>query len=409
MKQEDQGSGFQGGGMQRRIRKEAGMRGSKGRLRAAHELVLLLLMLLIGPALICAQGTNGTDAPATSATGFTGRTTQDMNARLSDLFGQSSAPVVAPLGVDYRMGPEDLLSISVFEAPDLTRDVRVSSDGQVSLPLIGQVRASGLTTRAFEAVLEELLRRTYMKDPHVSVFVKEMESHPVSVFGAVKKPGVFQVRTGKTLIEVLSLAEGLAEDAGDTVIVIRHEDRDTTAAANPSDPDTGSPSVGPASAGGQIRVQAAAAPAGNSRSVEIDLRDLLSSGDPRFNVPVYPGDVVKVKRAGIVYVVGEVGKPGGYLLKTNENVSILQAIALAGGLTHTSAPGRARIIRTEGTTGERRELPIHVNRILQGKEPDRILQSKDIVFIPNSAGKAALYRSTDGILGVVGSALIYRY
>jgi polysaccharide export outer membrane protein len=275
--------------------------------------------------------------------------------------------------------------------------------------LIGQVRASGLTTRQFEAVLEELLRRTYMKDPHVSVFVKEMESHPVSVFGAVKKPGVFQVRTGKTLIEVLSMAEGLAEDAGDTVIVMRHEDTGSTAAAKSSDPGAATQAPGPANAGSHDRTQAAADPAGNNRSLEIDLRDLLSSGDQRLNVPVYPGDVVKVKRAGIVYVVGEVGKPGGYVLKTNENVSILQAIALAGGLTHTSAAGRARIIRTETATGERRELPIHVNRILQGKEPDQLLQSKDIVFIPNSAGKAALYRSTDGILGVVGSALIYRY
>jgi polysaccharide export outer membrane protein len=143
--------------------------------------------------------------------------------------------------------------------------------------------------------------------------------------------------------------------------------------------------------------------------MQIDLRDLLSSGDPRFNVPIYPGDVVKVTRAGIVYVVGEVGKPGGYLLKTNESVSILQAIALAGGLTHTSAGGRARIIRTEGTTGERREIPVNVSRILQGKDSDQILQAKDIVFIPNSAGKAALYRSTEGIAGIVGSALIYRY
>jgi len=332
-----------------------------------------------------------------------------MNARLSDLLGEAKAPGATRIGVDYRIGAEDLLSISVFEAPDLTRDVRVSSDGQVSLPLLGQVRASGLTTRQFEAVLEELLRRSYMKDPHVSVFVKEMESHPVSVFGAVKKPGVFQVRSGKTLIEVLSMAEGLAEDAGDSVIVMRGESAESTTAAKPSIPDAGAPAAGSANPGGQNQSQTAADTPKNNRTVQIELRDLLSSGDARFNVPVYPGDVVKVTRAGIVYVVGEVGKPGGYLLKTNENVSILQAIALAGGLTHTSAAGHARIIRTESATGERRELPIDVSRILRGKEPDQVLQSKDIVFIPNSAGKAALYRSTDGILGVVSAALIYRY
>ncbi|MGH9896926.1 MAG: polysaccharide biosynthesis/export family protein, partial [bacterium] len=109
----------------------------------------------------------------------------------------------------------------MFEAPELNRSVRVSASGEISLPLLGAVKAAGLTPRGLESVLEELLRRTYMKDPHVGVYVREMESHSVSVFGAVQKPGVFQVRSTKTLLEVLSLAQGLAEDAGDTVIVMR--------------------------------------------------------------------------------------------------------------------------------------------------------------------------------------------
>ncbi len=369
----------------------------------------LLLAITLVPLAPGAQARQDTRPQSKPPTRLPQESTQGLNQRLAELAPQAKAHSAGYAAEDYRIGPQDLLSISVFEARDLGREVRVSADGQISLPLIGVLHASELTTRQLEAVLEELLRRTYMKDPHVSVFVKEMESHPVSVFGAVKKPGVFQIRTGRSLIEVLSLAEGLAEDAGDTVIVM-HDDGSAGIAAVDV-PNTGHGTVA-APVSGDAPRNAALVPtagSGGAKSVEIDLRDLLASGDPRLNVPVYPGDVVKVTRAGIVYVVGEVGKPGGYVLKTNENVSILQAIALAGGLTHTSAGNHARIIRTEAATGARREVPVNVNRILKGTEPDQILQSKDIVFIPNSAGKAALYRSTEGIVGIVGSALIYRY
>jgi len=383
------------------------MKSSERRLPAVG-LFAFAFLLAWTPYGFAAQTRGDASAGAKPPASQQGETTQSLNARLAELAPHGNAAAAPAVAQDYRIGPEDLVSISVFETPELAREVRVSAEGQISVPLIGEVHAAGLTTRQLEAVLEELLRRTYMKDPHVSVFVKEMQSHPVSVFGAVKKPGVFQVRTGRSLIEVLSLAEGLAEDAGDTVILMRHD--------VPGGPATGPADSHPAARGVPT---AASDPAGSSpasatalaqtQSLEIDLRNLLSSGDPRFNVMVYPGDVVKVTRAGIVYVVGEVSKPGGYLLKTNENVSILQALALAGGLTRTSAGGRARIIRTETATGARRELPINLGRILHGKDPDQMLQAKDIVFIPNSAGKAALYHGTDGIVAIVGSALIYRY
>src|SRR3989454_10747540 len=120
-----------------------------------------------------------------------------------------------------RIGPEDLLEIGVFEAPEMNRSLRISAGGEISLPLLGAVQAAGLTPRELEFVLQELLRRSVMKDPHVTVFVREMQSHAVSVFGAVRKPGVFQIRGAKTLVEVLAMAEGLSEDAGDTVLVMR--------------------------------------------------------------------------------------------------------------------------------------------------------------------------------------------
>ena len=158
-------------------------------------------------------------------------TTEDWNRRLTELLDSNpSAPAIT--AQEYRIGPEDVLSINVFEAQELNRDVRVSASGEISLPLLGPVRAAGLTPRELEFVLQELLHRTYMKDPHVSVFVREMQSHPVSVMGAVRRPGVFQIRGSKTLLEVLSLAEGLADDAGETVIILR-------GAASSPDPDQG--------------------------------------------------------------------------------------------------------------------------------------------------------------------------
>jgi polysaccharide export outer membrane protein len=220
-------------------------------------------------------------------------TTDDYNQRLGQLKQSLSGTLGNSDAEDYRIGPQDLLEISVFQAPELSPTVRVSGSGEISLPLIGAVQAAGLTPKTLEFVLQELLRHSYMKDPHVSVFVKEMQSHPVSVFGAVKKPGVFQIDEPKSLVEVLSMAEGLAEDAGDTVIVMRgaglpgateSSPDDRLADSKPQSPVVGSP------------------PTTEEKTVEIDLKNLLESDDPRYNVIVYPGDVVKVARAGVVYV-----------------------------------------------------------------------------------------------------------
>jgi polysaccharide biosynthesis/export protein len=240
-----------------------------------------------------------------------------------------------------------------------------------------------------------------MKDPHVSVFVREMQSHPVSVFGAVKKPGVFQIGSPKTLVEVLSMAEGLAEDAGDTVIVMRR-----AGLAGGAQVATQDMSAKPAAGDGKPSPTTDTKADGNT--IETNLKNLLESGDPRYNLIVFPGDVVKVARAGVVYVEGEVKKPGGFMLKTNENISVLQAVAMAEGLTHTAAKSHARIMRTDEATGTRTEIAINLDKILTGDRTDPILHPNDIVFIPNSTAKAALYGSSQGIVAVLGSAAVYR-
>src|ERR1700674_3217534 len=178
---------------------------------AVPKTLLALLASVLCPLWTAPQTRPPAEAPVQVPSTFRGKTTDDYNQRLGQLEQSLSGPVGNSAAEDYRIGPEDLLEISVFEAPELNRTVRVATSGETSLPLLGAVQAAGLTPKALEFVLQELLRRTYMNDPHVGVFVREMQSHTVSVFGAVKKPGVFQIRGAKTVVEVLSMAEGLAE------------------------------------------------------------------------------------------------------------------------------------------------------------------------------------------------------
>ncbi len=353
-----------------------------------------------------------TSAPAPNRAAPPGETTDDYNRRLQQLRQMIAGQMTSAPADDYRIGPEDLLNISVFEATELNRTVRVSAAGEISLPLLGGIRAAGLTPHSLESVLEELLRRTYMKDPHVSVFVQEMQSHPVSVFGAVKQPGVFQIRGAKTLVEMLSMAQGLAEDAGDTVLVMRATEPNAASPADPVERDSSAARTNASDHSGPDTKDSEAPPSSSPlpdvKTTEINLKSLLESGDPRFNALVYPGDVVKVTRAGIVYVVGEVKKPGGFQLKTNENISVLQALALAEGLTRTSAKNQARIIRTDEASGKRAEIPLNLDKILAGKASDPLLQPKDIVFVPNSTGRSAVYRGLEAAISVGTGVAIYR-
>ena len=339
--------------------------------------------------------------------------TEDWNRRLRERFTLTdSTPTIDPQ--EYVIGPEDVLDINVFEAPEMNRDVRVSASGEISLPLLGAVAAGGHTPRELETNLEELLRQKYMKDPHVSVFVRDMQSHPVSVMGAVRKPGIFQIRGNKTLLEILSLAEGLADDAGEDVIILRRAGQKNA------------PEVLSAKAGGweepsaAMRMQEFGGPAATDPDpgkvsaisqyvVKVNLKDLLDSTDPRHNPAVYPGDIVKVSRAGIVYVVGAVQRPGGFAMKTNEKISVLQAIALSEGLTRTAAKGSARIIRTNEQNGARTETSIDLGKILSGKSPDPLLAARDIVFIPDSATKATFTRGVEAAAQTVTGLAIFRW
>jgi polysaccharide export outer membrane protein len=337
-----------------------------------------------------------------------GETPEDYNRRLQQLNQSLATPATDSEQGEYRIGSHDLLEINVFEAPDLNRSLRVSAGGEISMPLLGAVQSSGLTARELEGTLEVRLRQ-YMKDPHVGVFVTTVESHPVSVVGAVKKPGVFQIRGTKTVLEMLSMAEGLSDDAGDEVLVMRgaglHFGSDSNGGS--ANPDvTASPA--PQSPSQTQMPSGAADDLSYNDTIKINLKDLLESGDQRFNVAVYPGDIVKVTRGGIIYVIGDVKKPGGFVLKTDQNMSVLKAIALAEGLNATAAKSRTKIIRTDEKTGQRFEFPIDLGKVLAGKTPDTPLKPADIVFIPNSSGKTVLYKGSEAAVATASGLIIWR-
>jgi polysaccharide biosynthesis/export protein len=399
---------------------------------------LIALGIFIGGMLLPSIGLLAQDYQGTAKSqgveesAATAESTEDYNRKLERLREQFAETRERQTG-DYRIGPQDLLDINIFEAPELNRTVRVSENGEVSLPLLGGIHVVRLTARELENTLAAKLRE-FLKDPHVSVMVTAIESHPVSVIGEVNKPGVFQVRGSKTLLEMLSMAQGLAPEAGDEVLVMRNAGYNrgqeggaqTTPAgstgAGRKDEDgikSGSGSDSNGNGDGALKKNATTSVeetnnAGAKQEEEqggdtiaINLRHLLNSRDPRFNVPIYAGDIVKVTRAGIVYVVGAVKKPGGFTVKGNEQMSLLKAIALAEGLSSTSSKGHTRIIRTDEGSGKRSEIPVQLGKILDGKAPDLNLQAADIVFVPSSTGKTVLFRSTDAVVNTATGLAIF--
>lgn len=308
---------------------------------------------------------------------------------------------------DYQIGPQDLLEVNVFEAPELNRSLRVSASGKISMPLIGSVQAAGLTVAELEKNLGEKYSE-YIEEPQVGVLVSAVQSHPVSVLGAVKNPGTFQLQTPTTLLQILAKAGGLTADAGGEVWIMRggavnesgssptevHAVQTSLAHADPSAMGDGAQS-----SIGRVSQQ--------EETFEVNLQKLMESGNAEYNITVYPGDAVTVSPAGIVYVVGDVNRPGGFEIKTNERMTVLKAIALAEGLKGTSAKSHARIIHADGNTGRWVEIPINLGKVLAGKAPDARLEAADILFVPNSASKSALLRGTEAAIQTATGVIIW--
>jgi polysaccharide export outer membrane protein len=293
----------------------------------------------------------------------------------------------------YFVAPDDLLDIYVVDVPELSREYRVSPDGSLSIPLLpAPITAQGLTPDQLSAVISDRLRTAKMVSyPHVVVTVKTSRVHSVTIMGAVKRPQIYPVFGTTTLLDVLSQAEGLADDAGNTVIVTRGAVAKRVLSLNR---DLHGPP--PASS--------------STSSVKVNLRELLESGDSRLNVTVFPGDKVTVERAGIIYVVGAVNRPGGFTLKSDhENMTVLKAVALGEGLTATALRKKAMIIRQgPKIPGGRQEIVVNLTNVLAGRAPDQELRPNDILFVPDSTSSKALRRGAEAALQIATGVIIFR-
>ncbi|MBZ5639478.1 MAG: polysaccharide export protein [Acidobacteriia bacterium] len=252
-------------------------------------------------------------------------------------------------GSDYKIGRQDLLEISVFDLKELDQTVRVADDGSVTLPLLGRLEVAGLTKGDLEALIARLLEERFVRNPQVTIFVKEYESKKVAVSGAVKKPDTYEMLGEKTLLEMISKAGGLDKDLGKEIIIFRQ------------DPD------------------------GSTRRLAVDLDRLVYEADPSLNLAVEPGDIIYVPSIEKVriFVSGAVKNPNLYEVPRAEPVTVLKAITLAGGTTDRAAERRVQVIRT-ATDGERKTIRVDLRRIKRGKAEDPVLQKDDLVLVPEA-------------------------
>jgi polysaccharide export outer membrane protein len=269
----------------------------------------------------------------------------------------------------------DVIKINVFDIPELSEQVRLDPDGYISMPLIPQrIKAAGLTPLQLESKIADLLKSNgLVSQPEVTVFVVQRMSQPITVIGAVEHPMVYQAERPTTLLEVLSAAGGLSDTAADYVTVSRMG-------------KDGTPDV-----------------------QRVDLRDLIDRGDPSANMLLQANDVVTVPKAGIVYVVGAVARPGGFVIQNDTGqMTALKALALAGGTQSTAKTQDAVIIRKDSGAGKNNEIPVNLKKIMSEKTQDVQLRPNDILFIPDSAGKKALAKVADTALSITTGITIVR-
>jgi polysaccharide biosynthesis/export protein len=289
---------------------------------------------------------------------------QDKAAVVSNV---AMGPVGFGSGSAGPIGAGDLLEVTVFDTPELSGKLRVSNRGDVSLPLIGMMHVESLTAQEAQSeVRQRLMDGGFVRDPQVTVFVAEYATQGVSIVGEVHKPGVYPAFGEHHLLDYLSLAEGLTQFAG-TNITITH-------AGHPDEPQ-------------HVRVMGGAAPT------------------PENNPQILPGDTIFVERTGLVYVLGDVARPGGFAMDHNEQLTIMQAVALAQGTNYTAAKGSIRLIRT--TPQGRVEIPVDLKKIMAFKAPDLPMQDNDILLVPSSTGKGVL-KGVGVALPAVAGAAIYR-
>lgn len=252
---------------------------------------------------------------------------------------------------NYRIGTEDLLEIDAYNLEELKKTVRVNSQGEIALPLTGILNVKGLTTSEAEQLIAKKLER-YVEETVVTVFVKEYKSQRISVFGAVKNPQIFAVTGQRYLVDMLMMAEGLTNDAGNICYVIRPSSQNNSNS--------------------------------NAETMVISLEELIINGNLSLNIPVFAGDVINIPRGGVVFVDGAVKTPGVYTLKGK--TSLVQAISMAQGVNSDAVLSDVRIFR-ENTKGEKETIIADYDAIREGANPDILVSDNDIIIVPKSGVK----------------------
>ncbi len=378
------------------------------------------------------------------------QTQEQANDRIRSL----SRSTVAPPR-EYVIGKGDLVVVEVYDIQELTRDVRVSQTGTIGLPLVPvRLYVAGLTELQMQQKIAEVLQANgLVSHPQVMVSVKEKKSKPITIVGAVAHPMVYHADRPLTLVQILAEAGGIAADAGETVIITRTQASEAT--DNNEPPEIGTedavpatnPSLAPAEApmpkeNGARNSTATQAPAfpgpeiaahtvpqGNGpedrtsapppistsdlapiaqNTMTVNLSELLERGDTQNNIQLQGGDIVTVPHAGIVYALGAVQKPGGFVANNDRaQLSTLKLLALAGGMTRIAKKDRAIIIRKD-SMGNQQSIPVDLGKIIERKSEDVRLMPSDILYVPDNATKAALIRAAQIGLAVGTSLIIYR-
>ncbi len=251
---------------------------------------------------------------------------------------------------EYRIGPKDLLEISVFESPELSQTVRVSEDGSITLPLLGKVEVEGLTKEKLESKIGTLLEEKWLQKARVTIFIREYQSQRVSVIGAVGRPGMYEIIGRVSLLEMISQAGGLTDRASSELYILRQ-----------------------GTDGTQV-------------TLSIDLNDLIINNNQTVNIPLMPGDVVNIPIDQIinVYIFGAVRNPGALQVKMSKKITLLQAIAQAGGTAQGASKSGVVIKRKDARTGKELNIKVNISDILKGKKPDVELKEGDVVYVPES-------------------------
>lgn len=267
------------------------------------------------------------------------------------------------------IGPGDVLDVEVFDTPELSlASAHVSNDGTITLPVLGVVNVGGLNLNQAARKIESALRaRGIMLQPHVTVAILENATQGATLLGEVKAPGVYSTIGGRRLLDLIAMAGGLSSGAG-KVVSIAHRD-------DPTHPLT-------------IHLVPNAEDLGSQRNPVIE-----------------PGDTVMVGRSGVVYILGAVNKPGGFLIDNNEHISLMQAITLAGGWDKAAALSKARLIRK--VPGGHEEVMLDLKHVLYGRQADVKVEDGDILYLPMSLGKTLAYRGMEAIIAAAQTAVVY--